>query len=114
MATKQEEIREGIAEKIYKEAPGWRGGYEYVSFKFAPEVVREQYLRKADEWIVWFDSQGVVIKVERELPAIRFSRAAVKVYDRNNKPISHADAAIYTQQDMIGAGYVATEPLIKE
>ena len=37
-----------LAERIYKEAPGWASGYQYVPFKDAPKVVRQQYLRKSD------------------------------------------------------------------
>jgi len=54
-------IREGIAERIYKQAPGWNN-YAYVEFSIAPQVVRDQYFRKADEWLGFLHSQGVGIK----------------------------------------------------
>jgi len=51
---------------------------------------------------------GVVIKVDRELPELLESEFCVEPYSLN--PYSY-DAA---QRDMLKAGYVAVEPLIKE
>ena len=39
------EDRLELAERLYKES--W-GEYQYVPFKDAPKVVRQQYLRKSD------------------------------------------------------------------
>ena len=51
------------------------------------------------------DSKGVVIKVERELPKVRYT---VKVYDNtDSRNIGYAFRKAYEQ-----AGYVATEPLV--
>ena len=47
-ALKRLSEREVIAERLYKEAPGWKF-YAYVPFKDAPQIVREEYLRKADK-----------------------------------------------------------------
>ena len=108
MATR-EKIKEVIKDIIVKNSGNISCLYPGLS-----NALVELCLSITDEILGFEDSQGVVIKVERELPDIRFSPSAIKVYDRNNKPISHADAASYTQQDMLDAGYMATEPLIKE
>jgi len=100
--TKQEKIKEGMAERLYKEAPGWKN-YQYVPFKDAPEVVREQYLREADKWLIWLDSQGVVMQVERELPE----------YSTLDDPVCCAGCHESEQVNMLEAGFVATESLIE-
>lgn len=98
---KRELVQDGIY-NIIKEncqsASGWVGNKAYTM-----ELIMK-YLHEHD----------CVLKVEGKLPDIRFNPSAIKVYDRNGKPISHADAAKYTQQDMLKAGYGAFEPLIDE
>ncbi len=102
---RRDKIREGVAQDI-------RLGicaYQHLGFD-SPEM----YYKIADEVLKMQDRRGVVLKVDKPLPDIRFSLGAIKVYDRNDKPISHTDVANYTQQDMVDAGYVATIPIIKE
>ncbi len=53
-----EEVREAYAEWLYKKAPGWRGGYQYIDFKKAPEVVQEEYKREASKILNLKDSSG--------------------------------------------------------
>lgn len=84
--TKQEEIREGIEVKINR-FDTFRDEYSYESF--------------ADEILKYLDSQGVVIKVDRGLPAY----ASKYSCDWNE--------GFNTCWDMM-AGREAVEPLIKE
>ncbi len=98
--TKQEERREGMAERIYKEAPGW-AGYEYVPFKDAPEIVRDQYLRKADERLNYLHSQGKVIKVDGELPIMTGSFVGLSS-DEARQVYFHQKAIV----ELRNAGYV--------
>ena len=73
-----------------------------------PEGIRQSYLDTAKRIMQAILSDPTIVEIDPdvELPDIRFSPSAVSVYDRNGKPISHADAARYTQQDMIDAGWV--------
>ena len=77
------------------------------------------YNEKADEILRGFHSQGVVIKVERELPHYRcgfvfYEKCGDGEHD-SNKPVFND---IYTafssnqKQALDNAGYVATEPLM--
>jgi len=61
--TKQEEIREGIAELFYK---NWaeQSPNPYTSFGKLAKGVRDIYLKSADEFLSYLHSQGVVIKVK--------------------------------------------------
>ena len=96
MATKQEEIREGmeaIIQKFEDDSPEAGYGYE------KREMVAE--LRN------FLHSKGVVIKVERELPVQPSLHSGCESFDH------HFDRE-RAQRHMIEAGYVAVEPLIKE
>ena len=92
MATK-EAIQEGIAEIIRANSGSIVEYPNQVAFAIT------QYLR----------SQGVVKKVDRELP-----ECPCKPY--GDRTWLTPDQAIYVeaQQDMLKAGYVATEPLVEE
>lgn len=87
---KRQEIREWLAERKYKEAPGW-ACYSYVPFREAPEIVREQYLRKADEELLEYQKT--------------WGNDGEGFYDcfRPTKP-----------RDLYKAGYTLTAPLIEE
>lgn len=109
---KQEEIRAGLAERIYRMAPGWQAGYEYIPFQDAPPIVREQYLRKADEWCAYLHSMGVVIKVG-EIRELQRAAANSPAYVADRIGVSwERSAPIFG--DFMKAGYVSVEPLIKE
>lgn len=81
--TKQEEIKEGIADILEV----W--------------MTRDLALETARTIMAKESYQGVVIKVERELP------------DTHTLLGNHVHAT-QAQYDMLKAGYVATESLIKE
>ena len=107
--TKQEEIREGIAEFL------WKRGAKHTRFwpfsalekveKESPYLkgTRQAYLKKVDQLLSYLHSQGVVIKVERELPQCPSNR------DDTVRLIWEE-----AQQAMLNAGFTATEPLIEE
>ncbi len=81
--TKQEEIREGILNWLL----------------CSTNLSQCKASSGADSILRKLHSQGVVIKVDRELP---------KVCNKLN-PIARADE----QQDMLKAGYIAVEPLVE-
>ena len=92
--TKREEIREGVAQLVVEVGKPNRHSYAV-----------------ADGMIRYLHSQGVVIKVERELPEY------APFPERNPKPIEGAAFLLgmdIGREDMLGVGYVAIEPLIKE
>ena len=62
--TKQQEIREGLAEQLYR----WlhSSGSHPWNDKRTSEVVRHGYRKRADEVLASLDSQGVVLKVPRK------------------------------------------------
>ena len=84
--TKQEEIREGIK--------------KVISVYFGLDALQEPFLNELpDSMIKYLHSQGLVIKVDGELPGTFLSEAG------------HAFEKV-VQQEMIGAGYTLTEELI--
>ncbi len=97
MATK-EEIREGIAQTSYCFE---NRGKECLKWEVLASECKVPYYEFADVLLYKQDSQGVVIKVERELP---------KEYNGERGREAYTNA----QQDMIDAGYAPTEPLIEE
>lgn len=96
---KQEEIREGIAqnlEDVFSELDHWDCPAE-CGHKVCLTEWRDTL---TDELLAYLHSQGGVIKVDKELPAIvargYFGRAMANL----------------TQKDMLKAGFVAVEPLV--
>ena len=85
------EIREGVREYIHQ-AQGFIEGCCPVD-----DIT--------DKILSYLHSQGVVIKVDRELPQITPAEYPV---------VPEAIVAQRTQQDMLEAGYVAVEPIIEE
>ena len=97
--SKQKEIREGIARKIFE----WckRNGYIVASFEWKEitGATRGLILAVTDIVLEYEVSQGVAIKVEGELPSI---------FDNDENVIS----ALEYQKKL--AGCVKTKPLIEE
>lgn len=91
---KQEEIREGIAIQSYGTHVG--------------EVDNRKHYELADKVIQFLHSQGVVLKVEGELPEMKDIILGATWEEQRNVSYSQS------QQDMLKAGYEATEPLIEE
>ncbi len=125
--TKQEEIREGLAKLEHDQWVEW-------SKAVAPEVSPERRERWKKLWIpyselteeqkdqdrVWADksiadihSQGVVIKVDRELPDNPYIR------DEGKNVLPDYEAARWVgfgeaKRVLTDAGYVAVKPLIEK
>ncbi len=106
MVTKQEKIREGIAERIWCFR---RSVYELPKneWECLPDDGAAKRLTRAvaKEIMGFEDSQGVVLKVERKLPLV--SEADVKEWNE-----ATIDGIKTCQRFMLKAGYVATKPLI--
>lgn len=98
--TRQEEIREGVE------------GILAVLYNF--HLNGDGYAKKVIEYL---DSEGIVIKVERELPIISLEEAAKhdasEPWCSGNFTDSLQEFGRKAQRSMLEAGYVAVEPLIE-
>lgn len=99
--TKQEEIREEIAERICDALEG----DEWFSLAEGQKRFCRLY---ATNILSYLHSQGVVIKVERELPDLPISQDDYDIVFYPEKVYREA------QNIMLKADYAAVEPLIKE
>lgn len=88
--TKQQELRSAFADKILTRH----------------KMTRDEALWEALAYMRFLHSQGVVIKVDKELPE-------TTVYVRDLCDSGLADVVKRTRSDMLKAGCVATEPLIE-
>lgn len=92
--TKQEEIRGKVMEFV-----------AFLLDEVPPEEFRTECILSATrEVLTYLHSQGVVLKVEGELSTSEIT------YEEPSFYAGYDDA----KQDMLRAGYVKTEPLIKE
>ena len=100
--TKQEDIREGIAEKIFE----WckRNGYASFRWNELTGATRGLILAITDIVLEYEDSQGAVIKVDREPPAVSWTLSGQDSSWQAEK-IGHAFREAYKD-------YVLVEPLI--
>ena len=99
--TKQEEIGEGMATSLA----------EY----FGDPTINYDGLRA--HIIQYLHSQGVVIKVEKELPKCEITEGQVESYRGTIEyGLSWCGRSAYlaAQNEMLKAGYVAVEPLVKD
>ncbi len=126
---KQEKIREGIAERIHLERCGWslnisekeelsedrieRWKKYWVEYSELPEEVKEQDRIWADGLLSYLHSQGVVIKVDRELPTPADPSGKTRMTDAYFCHWADREVYVKGQQDMIKAGYEAFESLIE-
>ncbi len=112
MASKQEEIREGMAEKAHLVWQRWMAymlthlDEEHIerwkrqantAYKDLPESEKASDRNIADGYSEYLHSQGVVLKVEGRLP----------------KP-KDPKYLMWTEQEVKEAGYTLTKPLIGE
>lgn len=80
------------------------GGIRDIIRKYHNQV---QFADEVPEILTYLHSQGVVLRVDKELPEMP-KWAVLK-----GMPISGANGITFVaQQDMLKAGYVAVEPLI--
>ena len=110
MATR-EDIREGIDSLIERNTVFTKGEYSPLAGPISSDK-REMWCDPAylaGEILSYLHSQGVVIKVKRELPAVILSKDMTDADRRYKKAVWE-----YAQETMVEAGYVATKPLIKE
>jgi len=108
--SKQEEIREGIAKRHCEGCLPEEQCSEKRVGKKCPE-----YYETADEELGWLHSQGVVIKVERELPLNPFANQLINKDEQTayyywNQSLSAS--YLEGQEDMLKTGYVATKSLL--
>lgn len=103
MATKQERIREGIAKKLalYACENDWN--------KLSP-FRKQIYLDQALVIMEYENSQNVVIKVERELPKLLSLAGEASIEEKSAFVLGVENL----KEEMLKAGYVAVESLIKE
>lgn len=90
--TKQKEIQEGIAKVA-----------ESTWYKYDYDIVWQEIAKAI---LVYLDSQGIVMKVDRELPLVKWDITGSETPSQAEK-IGNAFRKAY-------AGYVATESLMKE
>lgn len=108
--TGQQKIREGTAKFLYEA----RGGKNWEK-----SINREEWLNHAGELLAYLHSQGVVIKVERELPGNPF------VFEAHSDGVwvwrlKQENAYERAKEDMLKAGFgieedgktYAVEPLV--
>ena len=68
MMTRQEEIREGIAEYLWDNRAGETTVSDWAdTWAELPEMNKEGYREDAGAFMIYLHSQGVVIQVDREL-----------------------------------------------
>lgn len=104
--TKQEEIREGIARNAYIWASFTCGEDSIEPLENLSAEKQKVYFTFAHQLAIFLDRQGVVIKVERELPDITDGcDCEVCQHFRQTSAIPH--------QVLLSAGYAATKPLIE-
>lgn len=92
--TKQKEIREGIAQSIFERFTNGHKPWEKCTQKH-----KDIFLRRADLILTYLRSQGVVIKVDRELPSFVMEARDWDSVERIKNKLT---------------GYVVVEPLIEE
>lgn len=100
---KREEIRKDLARSLYEftEFP------KIFAWLDLPEEARWLFFNRADGLLYRFqETHGVVIKVDRELPE--------NPYKCEHEWPCSACGVSEGQAMTIGAGYIATEPLIKD
>lgn len=109
--TKREKIREGMAHWLFKFV------CECENIKPAWDDAREYYLREADLLLCYLHSQGVVLKVGRELPEYQWltemgiHQVLIKYLNDNTDLFSatHSIRELFEE-----AGYTTFEPLMEK
>ncbi len=140
--TSREEIREGIAEWLWENRAGETTVQDCVyTWAELPGYRKDDFRASADKLLTYEHSQGVVIKVDRELPVVcelepdvdacfgqevcceilpKYIKDAGSVSSECYREIiglayALADTIAKTQRDFNAeAGHVAVEPLIEE
>ena len=114
----QEEIREGIARNLPQSKLCFRCGEVVCDTADGNDICKVQF-RIADKILEDEHSQGVVIKVDRDLPGNYQEHIDCAPSSAKREMETPSDlfifykGAIEAQQVMLGSDYVAVEPLIK-
>ena len=120
--TKQKEIREVLKQIEFTKQEKLLGGLAFELFKLDGGTEEYwdtdskdgiEYLHRAYLLLQFEDSQGVVLKVEGELPHHHYPRPSISNATQQN--LSYKDRVTsYAKalEDMLKAGYVAVESLI--
>ena len=93
--TKQEEIREELARRL-----AIRDDKGFLNHRTHKYIITDEQYEFTDRILRGLHSQGVVIKIDRELPLQVACIKCHKLFDLSNEGLGRA-------------GYVAVEPLIK-
>ena len=118
--SKQEEIREKLAEYMYNTVCGIEchgaGGWGQTYKDDATEEEKNDYRRYANTILSHLHSQGAVLKVDRELPITE--KHIEPIYDEHSNGERSSeywiDVPSWAYEMMVRAGYVAVEPLIED
>ena len=117
----REEIREGIAEWLWENRAGETTVQDCVyTWAELPGYRKDDFRASADKLLTYEHSQGVVIKVDRELPENpnRARNISIDEHPEKTWDVAHSvgwrDGWESGRDDTIDAGYVAVEPLIEE
>lgn len=127
--TKQEEIKEELARLEHEQWVAWskavaeevslerltRWEKLWVAYDGLTEEQKDQDRKWADRSLGSLHSQGVVIKVDRELPKSIYGDdlPAIEQLISYQTLSKMRDAEESAQRRMLDAGYVAVEPLIE-
>ena len=107
--TRREEIREGVAKNIFlKQRTSDDYIYRRPCWEELGASAKKPFYKEADGISRFLHSQGVVIKVDRELPEY-LQASWVKIEDD-----IFTELEWNTQKALDKAGYVAVESLIEE
>ena len=110
---KRSEIREGIARKLLVFYWGTRTD-KMPLWEDVNEFEQEDLLEDSKQILSYLHSQGAVLKVERELPENPWVEDKMADYYTKLWRRHHYDGYNQAQQEVLKAGYKATEPLIEE
>ncbi len=124
LKAKQEKIREGMAEYLWENRVGETTASDWAdTWVELPEMNKEGYREDAGAFMIYLHSQGVVIKVDRELPLDEYHMASqfpkifngrLDIVDYSEKKHEYLSNAKPIMNGMCKAGYVAVEPLIED
>lgn len=115
--TKQEEIREEMAGIRYRNDYSGKGLKEFIDL---PPYLQNFYLSEVDQLLQFLDSQGVVIKVEGEMPQNPYKAFKINIDEHPEKTwdVAHSfgwrDGWECGKDAAMDAGYAKTERLIEE
>jgi len=110
---KRETIREGFAQLDWEESQEeWIRANDDFAWENISESDRESMRERADMFLSYLHSQGLVIQVERELP--NWISSCPSANSETCKTCDNCEIFDFALFDIIEAGYAAVEKLIGE